>query len=761
MKSHFPTTLACMMIFHTLNAAEPITIAVTDQVVVEDVLPFGINVGTSDSYWNHQLRRQLVEENFEGTLYREVLQFTRRHGRILIERHRRTPDDPGVYVGGQFEVVSGEARGVRGLITSVAPAEGRAFAVTLDPAIYAEDGAILITHALAEGAIEPSAGVRLGEGAEYVMESDPNTFGSFSVRLDHAKEDAIIRAFPGAQGRMDMNIDWRLRFRHKADGDSAKLRVHTEGRGEEVSVEATKDWQQFDAVVPVREMTEVQDDLNYLRFVFEPMDGSVLIDDIELIRTDAENPTPFRDETIAAFQAANIGMIRALQGSHQTVQNTIRPRLQSLLGGGNRFSLHEFYQFAEAIGAIPWFSLPSTLTQQEMTGFMEYLGAPANVGWGRLRAELGHPTPWTESLSGIVIEFGNELYNFGGFGGPDYWHGLIETGKASPFYDSKVRFIMGHQGEALTHAQNMDGYAVGGYVCWGFTQDDYTQFLDSTPRLFEWAIANAMAELVDPDSGLASDHAAAGALGVELAMYEGGYHTNFGNGPNTPRNQLVTSVGGAVVYLNRMLSMLKKYGVRLQGYFATIGHGIEFKGTGAFGSEEAGFVRIWGSILNLDEGSERFRPAWLALSLVNATMLPEMVRTRQSGPVPQLHYTGPVRNLREARNNLAITATTLPPIPLIQRNGFRAGNRHSLLLINLDPRQAHEVRIELPGKDEASTATRMQLAGESISDHNEPDWTNSPEVKLQWEAIDFVSGYSLTLPPLSMTALIWSEGDPR
>ena len=759
--SFFLLFAAGLLPMQVLPAAEPTTISLTDRVVVEDVIPLGINVGTNDSYWNHQLRKQLVEENFEGTLYREVLQFSGGDDFLEVWKHGRTPDDPAVYVGGQYEVVSGEGKGARGLILSVEPGTDRTFKVRLDPPVHAEEGAMLLTHLIAEGAIDSRGGVRIGEDVEFVADSAPESFGSHSVRLDSDKENAIIRVFPGAHGRIDMNDDWRLRFRHKADGTPSTVRVHTEGKGEEVSVQASEEWQWFDGMVPVRGMgppANEDDDLNYLRFIFEPVEGRVLIDDIELVRTSDTNPTRFRDETIEAFRAANIGMIRALQGSHQTVSNTIRPRLQSVLGADSRFSLHEFYEFAEAIGAIPWFSLPSTLTREEMSGFIEYLAAPADTGWGQLRANMGHPDPWTQTLPGVVIEFGNELHNFGGFGGPDYWHDLIEAGKASPFYDPKIQFIMGHQGGALEHAPNMDGFAVGGYVGWGFTENEYDRYLSSAPELFEWAIANTMEHIIDADSGLAEDHRRAATRGIELAMYEGGFHTNFGNGPNAPRNQLVTSVGGAVIYINRMLAMLEKYGVRLQGYFATTGFGHKFKGTGAFGSEEAGFVRIFGTILNLDEGSERFRPAWLALSLVNEAMLPEMVQTQQVGDIPTLRYHGPIRNLREARNNLEVEPKSLSPIPLIKSYGFRDETRRSLILVNLDPRASHSIEIAEETLASPASVEIGQLAGKSIADHNEPDWnTGSPVAVKRIASKAFETSRTLRLPPLSLTTLRWER----
>jgi len=747
------------------TTARVTTVRITDEVIVPNVMPFGINHSTNDTYFNLQVRNQIIEENFEGTLYRQTLKFqpSGEPDSIVVRRETRSPEKLSAYDGGNFVIISGVDKGTSGKIESVtqSPEDEGEWIMKLDAPISGQPGAVLVEKLKPEEAtLRKPGGVRLGDGAEYAHgESDPDSFGANAVKLSSAKDDSVVRLFAGAQSRIDNNGDWKIRLRHKASSGSPELRIHSEGRGEETSVPSGPEWQTFETVLRVESMPDEFSDMGYLRFLLEPRDGEVLVDDIEVIRTGDQNPTKFRDEAIAAFKDAGFGLVRALHGSHNTLRNAIMPEIKSYASfdnPGSPGSLHEFYEFCEQVGATPYYCLPATLTTEEMERFMEYIGAPAEVGWGQLRAELGHPEPWTQTLPGIIVEFGNELYNFGGFGGPDYWHDLIETAKASPYYDPKVFFTMGSQGDALDYAQNMDGYSMGGYDAWGFTKDDYEKYIRSDEELFDWASAVHL-DAVRKDGPDAEKANRAIELGIEPAMYEGSWHINFGDGPNEPRNKLVTSVGGAVIYINQMLVKLRDFGIRKQGYFATIGRGHQFKGTGAFGSEEAGYVRMWGSILKLEENESVFRPAWHALKAVNTALNGNMVRTEQFGDDPRFTVTGTFPTLRQIKRGEKVEAKTVKDLPRIFSYAFENGDQHSLILVNLDPASAHPVEVKFDSKPKGPADLTL-LAGEHFTDHNELDWNDSTPVELKKSTLeDFRSGSRLELPPLSLQVIEWTS----
>jgi hypothetical protein len=465
-----------------------------------------------------------------------------------------------------------------------------------------------------------------------------------------------------------------------------------------------------------------------------------------------------RDEMVLAVRRIGPGVIRALQGSNNTVRNTIAPRLDSYDNFG---SLHKFYQFCQEVGARPYYCLPSTLTREEIRSFMEYLAAPADVGMGRLRASLGHPEPWTKTLKGICIEFGNELYNFGGYGGPDYWHDLIEAGKSSPYYDpEKVFFTMGHQGKALDYAQNSDGFSVGGYICWGFTRQQYREYLNSDEKLFHWAYAWALREVLDPQSRQNHHFRRAQELGIELAMYEGTYHTNFGNGPSEPRNRLVTSAAGGVNYVNRMLLQLKHHKMRRQCMFTTIGRGLSFPKSGAFGSSQAGFVRVWGNIIKLDCDDVRIRPGYLALEAINHAISGNLVRTVHQGPQPTFTFTGTFPSIRDlSGDGRQITPETCKDLPLFFSYAFADGPQRSLVLVNLDLARPRPVKVVFPGSVHGQAARKWWLESDSPAANNELE--HEPQVHPRQAVIDdFASGSLVTVPPHSLLVLVWHTNQP-
>lgn len=393
------------------------------------------------------------------------------------------------------------------------------------------------------------------------------------------------------------------------------------------------------------------------------------------------------------------------------------------------------------------------MTLDEMKGFMEYLGSPPDTGWGRLRAELGHPKPWTETFTGINIEFGNELYNFGGYGGPDYWHDLIEAGKKSPYYTPNVFFTMGVQGQALDCAQNTDSLSVANYVCWGFTKQQHEQYLADDDALFRWAFAWTLNAAIGDKSKFRSLYNRARPLGIRLSLYEGNYHSNFGDGPSEPRNKLVTSQAGAVSYLNSLLLLMREYQVRKQCYF----NFIQFAHTGggnAFGSKEAGTVRIWGQVLSMVSGQERYRPGFLAAEMLNRVLCGDMVETVHSGARPVFEASGPFS--LDIQGFAKTPVTTLKDLPAIWTYAMRDGRRRAIILVNLDTKQAHPVRLEFDGGTKGA-AHQVQLAAESLTANNEPDWNpgKSPVELRESDFANFRSGQLLTLPPHSMTTLHW------
>ncbi len=74
-------------------------------------------------------------------------------------------------------------------------------------------------------------------------------------------------------------------------------------------------------------------------------------------------------------------------------------------------SLGEVLEVCRETGADPWLVLNPWFTAGENANLMEYLGGPADKGYGKLRAEHGHPEPWTKTFQKIYMESANEAWN--------------------------------------------------------------------------------------------------------------------------------------------------------------------------------------------------------------------------------------------------------------------------------------------------------------------------------------------------------------
>ena len=75
------------------------------------------------------------------------------------------------------------------------------------------------------------------------------------------------------------------------------------------------------------------------------------------------------------------------------------------------FSLREQLELCRATGARPWLMTYVLPDDEELDRLMEYLGAPADVGYGQVRAAQGQVEPWTEVFDTIYVECANEMWN--------------------------------------------------------------------------------------------------------------------------------------------------------------------------------------------------------------------------------------------------------------------------------------------------------------------------------------------------------------
>ena len=761
------------------------TIRITDKVLVKDVVRLGINLG-GDNYWDAPYRKKRVQENFEGTLYSQC-HFGPGCGTDGFSTWWLKPGDSDwtdVLRDARYTVLSGPSKWTTGKLTDITTrqfkhrGQDKPFAYfLLDKTIEQpprNGGLLLDTFRIREGYCD----IHLEAKHEYwatkhnrlvIGDVHKGSFGCAALALPGSERPAHVRFATHYQSRGELNGTWHVSFWTRTKAGNPTLKLRPDRYGKPTALALTDQWQQHDETFVVN---GIDDAKAHLTFVFQATGGDVLIDDVEIWMEGDANPTAFRDDLVATLRKFNPGPLRYLQMGGSTVENTISPGLRTYAfvsqrhrkaGPYNRknrhpYSLHELYTLCEHIGSEPWYCLPGTLTRDEITQFMEYLGAPPDVGFGRKRAEMGHPKPWTETFKAIHVEFGNEAWNpglayaAGGFNGPDYWHDLIETGKQSPYYKPNVLFHASGQAASaglnkriMASTPNADRFAVAPYLIQGFSTEEYKKYLNTNEKFYRWAFAWPIFRSRDPERGaMYKNDQYAREAGTELSIYEVNHHTTHDDAPLEPRNRLVTSIGGAVNVINNMLLMMKEHNLRTQCFFNLCQN--------SFAAPKIGRVRLWGSVLTMRKGHERYRPTFLACSAVNKVIAGDLVETVHSPGEPTFTAEGIFQKPWRKPGK----AETYGPLPVLWSYAFADGNRRGLVVINLDVTQAHTTSVVFDGQVVGAKATSWLLTAQTITANNEFE-TDPPQVTLTQNAIDgFTSGSNLTVRPFSIIVLDWT-----
>ncbi len=761
------------------SQADDIVVEMTDTVLVKDTIRFGINLGGDTYYSGAVLTKKRAQENFEGTLYRQC-HFGPSQDEFGATSWFRQPQwwQEMMTEHGYYTILSGPAKGTYGKIQSIGTKEVMHqnkmqdfMYIEFDKEVEAgpPNGGLLVeAFMLKDGQFRSLDGFWSSKNNEIsIGDVPPGTFGYAALNLKGSADKAHYHLSTHYHRYGELNGQWHVRFWAKAKTGKPKLTVEGSKWGQTKTIEPEPQWKLYDEHILVANVPENDGPGgdNHLFFKLEATGGDVLVDDIEVWMEGDSNPTVFRDDLIATLKKFNPGAIRYLQTGGSTIDNTIAPPMQSISYSNRQtrtygpyenhqtdpYSLHEMYELCAYLGCEPWYSLPGTLHKQELANFMEYLGAPATVGYGRKRAELGQIKPWTEVFDHIHIEFGNEAWNnaapyqCGGYNGPDYWKDLIETGKSSPYYTPNVLFHTagqaawsGRNAGILKNAPNADRFSVAPYLLSSLNKKDL-DILDNDEKLFKWIFAKAVWRSRDPRGEMFQNDELARKAGIELSIYEINHHTTNGDAPLEPRNKIVTSLGGGIDVVNNMLMMMRTHGLRTQCLFSLIQHGYR--------AANIGEVRLWGTALNMRKGHERYRPTFLACMLANKVIGGDLVRTIHSKNEPTFDAAGYLTSSGKIE--------TVSDVPVIWSYGFAQGNKRGLILISLDVSTPRPIIVKFAGKVADAKATSWTLAAETITANNEFE-TSQPQVEATTDGLqEFASGSRIMLPPHSMKVLSW------
>ena len=764
------------------NAAAT-TIEMNDKTVVADVTPIGMNFG-GHTYYAPPTLKISYQENFEGTDYRQAhLGLLEAGGFTTSYSSQKTVDKwwpklgllDDFYPGAKVTVLSGPAKGqtttVQELTFQDYDRYGKGaqsflkfvFAEPIDLSEPIDKAGILVqVDHRDEGCAGNTPGYWMGAGVSLANDVDPDGFGRSSLLLDAEKGKAFFRTPTCWQKFLDNNGKWMVSFKARAASDNAQLRI--DGKPAALkTIELEKTWKSYEVEFDVSGFaSDGGERSSMVFFVFTAAAGKVLIDDIVVRKEeDFKNPTVFRDDFVETLRALNPGILRHLMMGG-AMRDYLEPPLRSFRVSNsitqpvgpltsrkqNPYGAGEMLSLAEELDAEAWFCIPGTLYPEEMDLLMEYLGGPVTTEGGKLRAEQGHPEPWTKTLKRIYIEPGNEawntMFNFlaGGYNGPDYWQDLFTRVKESPYYSDNIictaagqNYSSGMSKQILRDTPAADRYAIAPYQMHGVKVSELENWPEKKD-FFRYALAYPFHTL---EHSMPKQAEISKSTGVEFSIYEVNWHLTGGDiRPNAKNhdpkllewvNSFISSTPAAIGHFNHLLSLMRDYQIRSQCHFTFSGDYYE--------------VKLWGAVLNSKKGEERMRPTGLVLGMINRAIFGDMIGAGVSD-APTFSATG--LDIGGQRKKVGTAEN-----PAITAYAFKDGARRSLILFNMDLNKAQTVTLDISKGGKAKTRL---LASEHYDDNNEFE-NGAPSVAIQDGTLELKKKTEIILPPASIMTLVW------
>ncbi len=431
-------------------------------------------------------------------------------------------------------------------------------------------------------------------------------------------------------------------------------------------------------------------------------------------------------------------------------------------GGGIGLKTH--LELCKKSAASPWLMTYVLPSSEELDHLVEYLGAPADVGYGKLRAAHGQTQPWTEVFDKIYVEVANEMWN--GIFAPQAFPGdpelcgklsnyVFQRLKESPYnarknilgmapgwahsiykHKDKTTGLYKDDAQLWTYrcakvCSSMDALATApsGYIGgW----DGQTAVGGSDSELFQSNLLYP-AQVFEPKlqeiEDLRADIRANQGREFEIIKYEAGPGYSLPS-PDKPFREEEEKVGKslalAIATLDNFLFVIANRGN--SNYF------LYTRGNN------------WAShSLGMDPHT-----TWLALSLRNkycrGSLLQVAEGVRASVDVPEVQAVGLDNKGNRSTNRLQ----AIPDCPLVRLYVFREGRQYSYMALNRSFAESQEVEITLP-------YTPKSEYTEYLLSHADPRVTNRDSLQVSIAEANkngFSKKFKFTLPPASACVLV-------
>ena len=486
--------------------------------------------------------------------------------------------------------------------------------------------------------------------------------------------------------------------------------------------------------------------------------SSIWVDDIALQRPNtAANPTVFNDTLVERLQELQPGVLRDWGDQLGSLLDNqlAAPMARKMTAYGPdkqvathfHYSLPEFLQLAELIGANPWYVIPTSFSDAEINNLIAYLSAPVGSHpYADLRQQLGRTEPWTIAFETIHLELGNELWGSAKPNSDPFVGGTVRGGvrtaevanatyaamRANQWFDAnRFDLIIGSQHaypgrtqEIESNSSNHDRIGIAPYF-------GRIETWNNDEELYYPLFASAIEAILPTGKiGEAQSYLDQAGQGSSLAIYEINLHSSAGSAdlPIEVRNKVVTSLAAGIALPFHMMTYQQTMGIRTQAMWRAAEY--------AFRLSSGDYVHLSGGVRDI-EATGRKRPSWLGLELVNKAIGGDLITTNFMSKVPT--YTQSPFNGIAAETN----------IPLVNAFTYKNEGRYATVLFNLDMAQSHAVSFQLPFTP--GYAAISTLANSDLFANNE----SAENVRIDTKSGAW-TGDKLTLPAHSITVVEWS-----
>ncbi|NLF39217.1 hypothetical protein GX586_07215 [bacterium] len=412
--------------------------------------------------------------------------------------------------------------------------------------------------------------------------------------------------------------------------------------------------------------------------------GAFWLDDVSLKRIIPETRTIYTRMAEVALTNAGFGGIRHWMGQlGDSLDNLVasragqKPTQDNVWGSGYYPTMPEFFTIAEELGQkFAWMVLPVVLSTNEGMNLIEFLAGPTNTPYGAIRAQRGHPAPWTDGLV-IYLELGNEVWSYQN--GPPYARMITQlfgAMRSSPYFNSdRMKLVMGGQAgnnwradNSVPQAKYYDAYDNAGY-----TMGTYDTASTNTDDTFGPLMAFHDSQY-SGSFGHQRDLLISDGRGKQFTIYEMNMHTTGGGAAETIRNMMVTSVGAAVAGSDALLTHLYQSLMPSINTFSMVQIGFNYGG---------GTVKLWGIYRDFEMTGLK-RPYWHSSFAANLAIgnNGHMLETEAVGT--QAYWLQPLKNGVQGTFNY------------VKCYGFMEGRVYRIALVNRDWLSNRLASVELP-----------------------------------------------------------------